>query len=210
MATTTNTAYKVHIQEATQNEVDSVNIEQGAMLVTDEALFMGFNNEQVRVYPPQSDKMGLGWARYDDTQYTTASPYSFNTTAFVVPNNKGNVLDSHIHSDTDFYANNKLKAEFENDVYIVTIAFKAKISNANGYMEVYLEGGNGTPYDRVRDIITFPKGNNVEHSYARTFQYYSDDDVVTNGISVKMLASHSGQLHDVIYFIQRTQNHKYQ
>ena len=210
MATTTNTAYKVHIQEATQNEVDSVNIEQGAMLVTDEALFMGFNNEQVRVYPPQSDKMGLGWARYDDTQYTTASPYSFNTTAFIVPNNSGNIINSHIHSDAAFYSTNKLRAEFENDVYIVTISFKAKISNANGHIELYLQDGGATPYDKVRDIITFPKGNNVEHSYAKTFQYYADADFVANGLNVKMLASHSGQLHDVIYFIQRTQNHKYQ
>jgi hypothetical protein len=204
-----NTAYKVHVEEVTQIEVDSVNIEQGAMLVTDESLFMGFNGEQVRVFPPQSDKMGLGWARYDDTQYTTASPYSFNTTAFVVPNNKGNVLDLHIHSDTDFYSSNKLRAEFENDVYILTIAFKAKISNANGYMELYLEGGNGTPYDRVRDIVVFPKGNNIEHSYAKTFQYYADEDVVTNGISIKILPSSSGTIYDVIYFIQRTQNHKY-
>ena len=210
MATTTNTAYKVHIQEVTQNEVDSVNIEQGAMLVTDEALFMGFNGEQVRVYPPQSDKMGLGWARYDDTQYTTASPYSFNTTAFVVPNNSGNIINSHIHSDAAFYSTNKLRAEFENDVYIVTISFKAKISNANGHIELYLQDGGTTPYDKVRDIITFPKGNNVEHSYAKTFQYYADADFVANGLNVKMLASHSGQLHDVIYFIQRTQNHKYQ
>lgn len=204
-----NTAYKVHVEEVTQTEVDNVNIEQGAMLVTDESLFMGFNGEQVRVYPPQSDKMGLGWARYDDTQYTSASPYSFTASAFTVPNNKGNVIDTHIHSNIDYYASNKLKAEFENDVYIVTIAFKAKISNANGYIDLYLEGGNGTPYDRVRDAVTFPKGNDVEHTYAKTFQYYADEDVVTNGLSVKMLPSHSGTIYDVIYFIQRTQNHKY-
>lgn len=204
-----NTAYKVHVEEVTQTEVDNVNIEQGAMLVTDESLFMGFNGEQVRVYPPQSDKMGLGWARYDDTQYTSASPYSFTDSAFTVPNNKGNVIDTHIHSDIDYYASNKLKAEFENDVYIVTIAFKAKISNANGYIDLYLEGGNGTPYDRVRDTVTFPKGNDVEHTFAKTFQYYADEDVVTNGLSVKMLPSHSGTIYDIIYFIQRTQNHKY-
>ena len=209
MATTINTAYKVHVQEASQTEVDSVNIEQGAMLVTNEALFMGFNNEQVRVYPPQSDKMGLGWARYDDTQYTSVSPYSFTASAFTVPNNKGNVIDAHIHSDIEFYASDKLKAEFDADVYIVTIAFKAKISSANGYIELYLEGGNGTPYERVSDTITFPKGNNVEHIYAKTFQYYADEDVVTNGLSVKMLPSHSGSIYDVIYFIQRNQNHKY-
>lgn len=204
-----NTAYKVHVEQVTQTEVDSVNIEQGAMLVTDESLFMGFNGEQVRVFPPQSDKMGLGWARYDDTQYTSASPYSFTASAFTVPNNKGNVINNHIHSDTEFYASNKLKAEFENDVYIITIAFKAKISNANGYLELYLEGGNGTPYDRVRDIVVFPKGNDTEHSYAKTFQYYSDEDVVTNGLSIKMLPSSSGTIYDIIYFIQRTQNHKY-
>lgn len=204
-----NTAFKVHVGNATQTEVDNVNIEQGAMLVTDESLFMGFNGEQVRVFPPQSDKMGLGWARYDDTQYTSESPYSFTTDAFLVPNNKGNVIDSHIHSNIDFYNSNKVYAEFENDVYIITIAFKAQISNANGYIDLYLEGGNGTPYDRVRDTITFPKGNNVEHTFAKTFQFYADEDVVTNGLSVKMLASHSGTIYDVIYFIQRTQNHKY-
>ena len=204
-----NTAFRVHVEEVSQLEVNNVNIEQGAMLVTDESLFMGFNNEQVRVYPPQSDKMGLGWARYDDTQYTSASPYSFTTTTFLVLNNAGNVIDNHIHSDIAYYTNGKVRAEFENDVYIITIAFKAKISNANGHVDLFLEGGNGTPYDRIRDTITFPKGANTEHSFAKTFQYYADEDVVTNGLEVKMLPSHSGSIYDVIYFIQRTQNHKY-
>jgi hypothetical protein len=204
-----NTAYRVHVEQATQSEVDNVNIEQGAMLVTNESLFMGFNNEQVRVYPPQYYKMALGWARYDYTQYTSVSPKTFTTTEFVVPNNKGNVIDNHIHSNVEYYANNKIKAENENDVYLITISFKAKISNANGYMDLFLEGGNGTPYDRIRDILVFPKGANNEHSYAKTFQYYADEDVITNGIEIKIKASHSGSIYDVIYFIQRTQNHKY-
>lgn len=207
MSTSLNTSYKVQV-DVLESE-SGLNIEEGTIISIDNTLKAHLNNESVIVYPPQSDKMGLGWARYDDTQYTSGSPYTFGTTAFTLPNNKGNVIDTHIHSDIDYYSSNKIKAEFDGDVYIITIAFKASISNANGYIDLYLEGGNGTPYDRIRDTMTFPKGNNVEHTFAKTFQFYADDDVVTNGLSVKMLASHSGSIHDVIYFIQRTQNHKY-
>ena len=148
---------------------------------------------------------GNSWARYDDTQYTSASPYAFTAAEFAVPNNAGNIIDHAINSAIDYYDGSKIYAEFENDVYIMTIAFKAKISNANGYMEVFLEGGNGTPYDRVRDTFAFPKGNNVEHTYSIIFQYYADDDVVANGLTLKALPSDSGEIYDIIYFIQRTQ-----
>jgi len=208
MATSKNTSFRVHVQESDLEQVNSVNVEQGAMLVTNEALYMGFNDEMVKVYPAQSSGLGLGWARYDDTQYTSASSYAFTTaTEFTVPNNAGTVLNTYINSSTAYYNGSKLFAENENDVYIITIAFKAKISNANGYIDIYLQGGNGTPYERVRDIIVFPKGNDVEHTYTKQFQYYSDSDVVTNGLSVKMLPSDNGEIYDVIYFIQRTQVH---
>jgi hypothetical protein len=133
------------------------------------------------------------------------SPYSFSTSPFVIPNNSFNIINHSINSSIDYYNGTKIKCEFENDVYVITVAFKAKISNANGYMELYLEGGNGTPYDRVRNTIVFPKGNNVEHVYSTTFQYYADDDVILNGLTLKGLASHSGEIYEVIYFIQRTQ-----
>ena len=207
MSTILNTAYKVQV-DVLDTET-GLNIEQGTLLVNDNKLKAHLAGESVIVYPPQGNKMGLGWARYDDTQYTSVSPYSFTTASFVVPNNKGFVIDTNINSEIDYYASNKLKAEFENDVYIVTIAFKAKINNANGHIDLFLEGGNGTPYDRIKDTVTFPKGANAEHSYAKTFQYYADEDVVTNGLSVKITASHSGTIYDVIYFIQRTQNNKY-
>ena len=43
-----NTAYKVKVETVTSDEVSSVNIEQGGLLVTDEALFMGFNGRWLR------------------------------------------------------------------------------------------------------------------------------------------------------------------
>ena len=128
---------------------------------------------------------GNSWARYDDTQYTSLSPFLFSSTDQAIPNNAGNIIDHSLNSSVQYYDGSKVYAEFENDVYIMTIAFKAKISNANGYMDIFLEGGNGTPYDRVRTTITFPKGNNVEHTYSTMFQYYADDDVVLNGLTLK-------------------------
>lgn len=158
----------------------------------------------------ETSSLGLGWARYDDTQYTSTSKYDFlSSTEFTIPNDAGSVIDTHKHSDIDYYSNGKIYGEFENDVYILTVAFKASISNANGYIEIFLQGGNGTPYDRVRDIIVFPKGNDVEHSYTKQFQFYADDDVVTNGLTIKMLPSDNGSIYDVIYFIQRVQCYPY-
>jgi len=104
MATTKNTSFRVHVQESDLEQVNSVNVEQGAMLVTNEALYMGFNDEMVKVYPAQSSGLGLGWARYDDTQYTSASSYAFTTaTEFTVPNNAGTVLNTYINSSTAYY-----------------------------------------------------------------------------------------------------------
>ena len=51
MSTTKNTSYKVHVHHTDQSEVDSVNIEDGAMLHTNDALYMGHNDQNVIVYP---------------------------------------------------------------------------------------------------------------------------------------------------------------
>ena len=65
-----NTAYRVHVEDVEQSVVDNVNIENGAMLRTDSALYMGHNNQNVIVYPQNlGATQNLGWARYDDTEY---------------------------------------------------------------------------------------------------------------------------------------------
>jgi hypothetical protein len=51
MSTTKNSSYRVHVQDTTEAEVASVNIENGAMLRTDSALYMGHNGSNVVVYP---------------------------------------------------------------------------------------------------------------------------------------------------------------
>ena len=145
----------------------------------------------------------LGWGRYDDGEYTADNKKSLTSSVDnTIPNNASNIIEV---GNFSFYNGSKLLSESENSCYLLTIAFKASISNANGYAELKLNGGNGTPYERVTDTIVFPKGNNVEHSFSKVFQYYSDEDVVTNGLSVVVNPSDTMLMWDIIFFVQRTQ-----
>lgn len=156
----------------------------------------------------------LGWARYDDTQYTTSSVFSLTTAAGEqpLPNNGGNTIETNLHSTISFYNSNSGKIQVENnaDVYMCTIVFKAKTANTNGtYMRVQLDGTTGTPYERVGKDLFFGKGNNTWHEFHEVFQYYADSDFVTNGNRWNIQTfGNTVSIADVIFFIQRTQNHR--
>lgn len=210
MSSVYNTSYKVHVQQETQAVVDSVNIEQGAMMVTDEALFMGFNGQNVKVYPQSAAGQGLGWARYDDTFWTSSNKLPLLAGVEVVlGNNAGNTYRS--ATGIDYYngTTQKVFADNLNDTYMMTIVFKYSAPNANQtYLEMHFQGGNGTPYDRIRDTITFPKGNDAAHDNHAVFQYYADSSFVTNGSQWKITANGgTAQIWDIIFFIQKTQSY---
>jgi len=210
MSTVYNTSYKVHVQETTEAEVNNLNIEQGAMQVTDEALYMGFNGENVKVYPQSAAGQGLGWSRYDDGLWTSSNKLPLlQDTEIVLPNNAATAYRS--QTGIDYYNSTSLKvlADNLNDTYIMTIVFKYSAPNANQtYLEIHFEGGNGTPYDRIRDTITFPKGNDAAHDYHQVFQYYADSSFVANGSQWRVTAKGgTAQVWDIIYFIQKTQSY---
>jgi len=201
-----NTAYRVHVEDVSQSVVDNVNIENGAMLRTDSALYMGHNSQNVVVYPQDVTTIG-GWARYDCTQYTPASKLTLaQNVEVVVPNNSGNIIRS--HPSINFYdsTTKKILGVNENDVYIFTWAFKASTANANqAYLEYKLVGSGDI--SRVSGTINFPKGNDVEHSENVIMQYYTDSTFVADGVQLKIKSvNDSSKIWDVIYFIQRTQN----
>ncbi len=206
MPTNKNTSYRVHVQDTTEAEVASVNIENGAMTRTDHALYMGHNNENVIVYP-QTGATNLGWARYDDTEYDSNYKLTLVQDAEVVlSNNGGNVVRS--HSSINFYdsSTQKVLGVNENDVYIFTVAFKASAANANQtFLEYNLEGSG--QISRVAGTIAYPKGNDAEHVENIMMQYYTDATFVANGVQLKVNSVGGDSLiWDVIYFIQRTQN----
>jgi len=201
-----NTAYRVHVEDVEQSVVDNVNIEDGAMLRTDDYLYMGHNNKNVIVYP-QTGGLNLGWARYDDTEYTSLSKLTLvEDTEVVLSNNGGNVVRS--HSSIDFYnsSTQKILGINENDVYIFTVAFKASAANANQtFLEYNLEGSG--QISRVAGTIAYPKGNDAEHVENIMMQYYTDATFVADGVQLKVNSVGGDSLiWDVIYFIQRTQN----
>lgn len=208
MPTTKNTSYKVHVQHTNQSEVDNVNIEDGAMLHTDDALYMGHNGENVVVYP-QGGVSSLGWARYIDTQYTSASPLSLSAdTLTILPNNSGTVIRS--HPSIDFYqngVNSKIYGQNLNDVYAITVEWKAQAPNANQtHLNLSIANGGGL-IENLDVSLAYIKGNSTTQVFHNIFQYYIDQDFLDNGASLN-IQSHGGTstVWDIQYFIQRTQN----
>ena len=205
-----NTSYKV------QSDVDSeevrlaYQIEEGAYVTTSAGVWTVWNGEWRKIYPQAGIGTGLGWTRYDDDQYTSANKLSLSDGVEVtLPNNANAVYRS--YTGVDYYdgTTQKILADNENDVYIFTCVFKAKAANANStYLHLNLESLNGTPYDRIKMDILFPKGNDEEHHEHHMFQYYADSSFVSNGSSLKITAvGGSAEVWDIIYFIQKTQSY---
>lgn len=209
MSTTTNTSYKVHVQHTNQAEVDAVNIEDGAMLHTTDALYMGHNGQNVIVYP-QGGVTSLGWARYDDTFYDGSDDdhklILSDGVEVTLPNNGGTIYRS--HSSIDFYdtSTNKIVGINENDVYQMTVVFKKSAGNANQtHIDFKLTGADD--YDRINMALGFYKGNDQTQNQHIMFQYYIDANALANGLTPKIQSDGgSAKVWDIIYFIQRTQN----
>jgi hypothetical protein len=175
-----------------------------------ERLFNEINSLQSQVNALKGGS--VSWARYDDTQYTAGSPYTLNQDAeTVIPNNAGFKIETYLDSSVPYYDPGPLRTyvEQEGDTYMTTIAFKMKSTNANQtYVEVFLASSGPTPYRRLIQTFTFPKGNNVEHAEHVVFQYYGDTDFVNNGAQWSAVArGHSAVIYDVIFFTQRIQKY---
>jgi len=151
---------------------------------------------------------GLGWARYDDNEYTSSNKLALvDGVTVTIPNNAASVYRS--SNDITFYngSTDRVLADNVNDVYVMTVVFKYQAPNANQtHLDLAFEGTNGTPYDRITGEATFPKGNDVAHNFHQVFQYYADASFVENGSFWQITANGgAASIWDIIYFIQRTQ-----
>lgn len=205
-----NTAFKVHSDYHTDAERLTYNIEEGALVTTESGIYMVYDGAWRKLWPQSGEGTGLGWTRYDDGTYTSSNKLSLTDGVEVtLPNNGASVYRSYTGIDYYNSSTTKVLADNENDTYVMTIVFKYSAPNANQtHIDLQLEGGNGTPYDRIRGEASFPKGNDVTHDYHQVFQWYADSDFVDLGATWKITASGgSATVWDIIYFIQKTQSY---
>ena len=205
-----NTSFKVHASTTTDSERLTYNVEEGAMVTTESGIWQVYNGAWRKIYPQSGIGSGLGWTRYDDGQYTSSNKLTLSDgVEQILTNNGANIVRSETGIDYYDTVNNKLIATTNKDVYMVTVVFNMSAANANQtFMHLNLENVGATPYERLKEDIIFPKGNDVEHEYHGVFQYYVDQDFIDNGASWKVIADGgSVDIWDIIFFIQKTQSY---
>ena len=152
----------------------------------------------------------LGWARYDDGQYTSSNKLSLaDGVQVTLPNNANSITRSPEGYDFFNSVTQKLTAENENDTYVVTVVFKASAANTNStHLDFQLVNGALTGYERINKSLAFYKGNDTEQNFHEVFQFYADSDFVSNGATLKITADGGiAKVWDIIFFIQRTQRY---
>jgi len=207
MSTVFNTSYKVQVDVDTDTIRNQYNIEEGAFVTTESGVWTVFGGEWVKLYPHSGAGSGVGWVRYNDTYWTSENKLPLlDGVEVVLSNNGGSVQRSQTGIDYYDTTNYKLIGEVENNVYLLTIVFKASAPNANQtHLDIYIGEGD---YRRLDVALVFAKGNDETQNFHNVYQYYVDQNFVDNGAQIKIMADGgTAEVWDIIYFIQKTQSY---
>ena len=205
-----NTSYKVQADVDSEEVRLQYQVEEGAYVTTSSGVWTVYDGGWKKLYPQAGEYTGLGWTRYDDTVYTSSNKLALaDGVQVTLPNNGGNVVRSYTGIDYYNTSTQKVLGQTLNDVYLFTVTFRYSAPNANQtFLRLELQGGNGTPYERVGQDITVGKGNDVTHEFHSVFQYYTDSEFITNGATWKLTAEGgTATVWDIIFFIQKTQSY---
>ena len=206
---TKNTSYKVQVDVDTDAIRNQYNIEEGAYVTTESGVWTVYNGEWVKLYPQASEGTGIGWVRYQDSQYTSGSPLSLSDETPVTLTNNGNIKTKSDPTQ-EYYdtATQKLIPSTLNDVYIITIEFKSATPNTNQtHLDLWFENGGGL-LENLNVSLGYYKGNNTTQTFHNTFQYYIDQSFIDNGANIKIQShGNSATVWDIQYFIQKTQSY---
>lgn len=151
-----------------------------------------------------------GWARYDDSQYTSSSKFTVTAGAAAVtlPNNAATKIETFMNSEKPYYNGSTQKVQMSNngDVYQMVIVFKASSAAASSVdFTLSLASTSITPYDRVSKTFKFAKGNNVTQNIYESFHFYADPDFVASGNQWKIECTGANiAVWDIIFFIEKS------
>ena len=204
-----NTSYKVQVDVNTDAIRNSYKIEEGAYVTTESGVWTVYGGEWVKLYPQSGIGTGLGWVRYQDSQYTEISPLNLaNETPVALPNN-GNIKTKSDPTQ-EYYntATQKIIGSAINDVYIITVEFKSATPNANQtHLDLWFENGGGL-FENLNVSLAYYKGNATTQTFHNTFQYYITQDFIDNGTNIRIQShGNSATVWDIQYFIQKTQSY---
>ena len=158
-----------------------------------------------------STSVTTGWGSYNDTQYTSVSPFTVSAnTDTDLPNNKGNTLEIQKPADiTTFYDGTVITGR-NGDNLDIQIYFKAEPSVANQWLEIWIDitGGTGTPANLAKlytQTFAFPKGSGVERGILYSLpSAYTLGTWEANGGVVKIRSNASVDIYNVVYNFDRS------
>lgn len=207
MSNILNTSYKVQADVDTDTIRNQYNIEEGAYVTTESGVWTVYGGEWVKLYPHSGVGSGVGWVRYNDNLWTSSNKLTLLDGVEVVLTNNGHTIQRS-QDGIDYYntTTNKLIGEIANNVYMLSVVFKASAPNANQtHLDVYIGEGD---YRRLDVALMFAKGNDETQNFHNVYQYYVDQNFVDNGAQIRIMADGgNAQVWDIIYFIQKTQSY---
>ena len=198
---TRNSFFKVEIENTeTQFNFDAVP-EIGAVVYADKHAFIGngqewkqlANTEDIPVIPPT---INVGFQVAIDTHYTSqANGKTIGILEELIPNDAGTEYGNiRVYSGSKFYFERNL-------MYTVSISFSASVNANNQHAELFF-GTSGITWNGYKDILFFPKGNGVAHTFTRTYQILGDAFSQDNGVNVYIFPSKDGKIWGAQFSIQ--------
>lgn len=153
-----------------------------------------------------------GWALYEDTIITRLNPQSILTTdTATIINNRHNVIDTYIPFGVDsLYGRNLTNGYLIGELgasYSARINFDAKTSTVSDFGSVVMDIGSddNNPIVINSRIFTFPKGQNVWHSFSFTTSLYALGTFVSNGCKIRLVAGDGTMdIANIQFFITKT------
>lgn len=141
------------------------------------------------------DRLGIGWAYYDDGTYTSGSPLNSNNakTQILIDGLGSATVTSELPSGVSELwdaSTNRIVAPSAGDAFEIRLDFIAAPATVNDFAEIVFDIGSGSPIEIARDTITFAKTGATR--FAKSYTLFAGSTFAANGCKVYFDTSVSG------------------